>query len=116
MIDSISGFLKRANVSLPAPVSSFIVLSVGNNASSNASTTTDKRAAKVIQHHRISDPIAVASKVLSTLSSCEDLLTAVDDDTDIKLLRLQSEATQSIIITGEFTQACLTIVFCLLTL
>jgi hypothetical protein len=93
MIDPVAAFLKRANVTLPAPVSSSLVLSTEHNSTS----------AKILQYHNISDPVTTASKVLTTLNNCEDLLIASAESTGssgVKLLRIQSEKTQSLIITG----------------
>ncbi len=93
MIDPVAAFLKRANVTLPAPVSSSLVLSTEHNSS----------RAKILQHHNISDPVTTASKILTTLNNCEDLLGASVESTGspgVKFLRIQSEKTQSLIITG----------------
>lgn len=92
MIDPVAAFLKRTSITLPSPVSSSLVLSTEHSSS-----------AKVIHYHNISDPVTTASKVLTTLNNCEDLLSASVELTGqpgVKLLRIQSEKTQSLIITG----------------
>lgn len=97
MIDPVSAFLKRANINLPGPISSSLVISTPSSPAGSADATT----AKVLQYHNIPDPVAAASKVLSTLNCCSDLLTSIDyADSNIKLLRIQSETSHSLIITG----------------
>lgn len=104
MIDPVTAFLKRANINLPAPISSCIVIST----ETPLSETTDKSgeiSGKVLQHHNIPDPVSTASRVLNTLSCCSDLLASIDDaDSNIKLLRIQSDLSQSLIITGKRVQ------------
>lgn len=96
MIDPVTAFLKRANINLPAPISSCIVIST---------ETRDKASeisGKVLQHHNIPDPVSTASRVLNTLSCCSDLLASIEDaDSTIKLLRIQSDTSQSLILTGK---------------
>lgn len=97
--EQVSDFLAKANIKFTTPVSSYLLLS---RAANGPQTDNQKQQATVIDHKNCSNLIDISKSLIATVEVCSHLCTTIDKESELKLLRFQSNKSQSIIITGKF--------------
>lgn len=101
--DKVNLFLAKANIKFSAPVSSYLLLSKPASSpepDTTAAAASSARKAYVIDHKNIKDILETSKQVLATVDACSHLCTAVNPESNLRLLRLQTDSSHSLIITG----------------
>lgn len=96
--EQVSDFLAKANIKFTTPVSSYLLLS---RAANGPQTDNQKQQATVIDHKNCSNLIDISKSLIATVEVCSHLCTTIDKESELKLLRFQSNKSQSIIITDK---------------
>lgn len=104
--DHISDFLSKAKINFTTPVTSFLLLSRDSQSLSSSSPSNDfnsikKEKAYVIDHKNITDIVETSKKIITTVETCSGLCNTIDSGSSLKLLRLQTDSSHSLIITGK---------------
>lgn len=107
--DIVNEYLTKANIKLNAPISSYLLLSRNKPQQSpssslpSASNGSNISAEKVtvIDHKNIPNIVDTSKSIVSTVRTCSHLCSTIDPESFLKLLRFQTNTSQSLIITDQ---------------
>lgn len=115
--DLVADYLSKANIKLNAPVSSYLLLSrtitqpqslhssdpsrFPNSSHIDSQSFSGNEKATVIDSKNIPNIVDASKSLVATVRTCAHLCTTIDNESFLKLLRFQTNKSQSLVITDQ---------------